>query len=104
MVISESTLWEIAKDIKKYLKLIIKVVTASSIKVPQATIISRPANCPALVRFVRDIRNADITESPFSQAKSPKVKDTERYARAMGTPSLNPFNKLFSKLNHRVLL
>ena len=50
------------------------VVTASSIKVPQATIISRPANCPALVRFVRDIKNADITESPFSQAKSPKAK------------------------------
>lgn len=89
-----STFWDIANDIRKYLKFIIRVVTASSINVPPAMIISRPANWPALVKLVKDIKRDVKIESPPSIARSPKVKETEIYASAIGTPSFIPFKYL----------
>jgi len=94
-VIFFSTFWDMAKDIRKYLKFIIKVVTASSISVPPAIIISSPANCPALVKLVRDIKTDVNIDKPPWVASNPKAKDTDMYASAIGTPSFNPIKNLF---------
>ena len=50
----------------------------------------RPANWPALVRLVKERIVACSTVSPASAAMIPKVKETARYPRPMGTPSRIP--------------
>ena len=50
----------------------------------------RPANCPALVRLVRDRTTASKVVSPAPLAMMPKVKETARYPSPIGIPSFNP--------------
>lgn len=72
-----SNLCERDKDISKYLKFIIRVANASSNNVPFDLIISIPANCPALVRLVSDIRTEDKTDNPPLFAIRPNAKETD---------------------------
>lgn len=66
------------RDIREYRRLMINVVSASS-KYPACEKIKFvPANCPAEVRFVTDIKTAIQTGSPPETAMNPKVKETGR--------------------------
>ena len=69
-------------------------VSAISHREPPAMIISRPANCPADVRLVREMRTACQIVRPPCTAIIPNVKETARYPRAMGIPSVIPCLKL----------
>lgn len=71
--------------------LIIKVVIPISAKLPPAVIKFVPANCPALVRFVKEINTAAQTGIPESTAVMPYATDTEKYPRQMGKPSEKPW-------------
>ena len=44
-----------------------------------STITPSPANCPALVRFVMEIRAASRARIPWDAARAPKPKLTEKY-------------------------
>lgn len=48
------------------------------------------ANCPALVRFVKDMTTDWRVVRPAPLAMIPNVKDTARYPRPMGMPSFSP--------------
>ena len=61
-------------------------------------IMPSPANCPAEVRLVSEIRNACHHVSPAAIHCIPKVKDTDRYPSAIGMPSWRPFLKLPIKI------
>jgi hypothetical protein len=61
-----------------YRILMIKVVTASSIRLPAAMIIAVPANCPADVRLVMDMTTENHTGSPPFVAIIPNVKETDK--------------------------
>lgn len=83
-------------DISIYRKLMTKVVIASSMYPAPARIRFVPANCPALVRFVREMKHAAQTGSPPETAIKPKVKATGAYPRPMGNPAFNPLlNSVF---------
>ena len=69
-------------------------VSAISHREPPAMIISRPANCPADVRLVREMRTACQIVRPPCTAIIPNVKETARYPRAIGIPSAIPCLKL----------
>jgi len=73
--------------------LITKVVKAISIIGALAIIKFVPANCPAEVRLENEINMASQTGIPPLTAIKPKVKDTGKYPKAIGTPALNPFEK-----------
>ena len=49
-----------------------------------------PANWPAEVRLVMEMRTAAQTGSPMETAIIPKVKETDRYPSPIGIPSRNP--------------
>lgn len=57
------------------------------------TIRLSPANWPALVRLVRDIRPAEKASIPKLEAMIPKVKDTLKYPKTMGMESFVPSKK-----------
>ena len=57
---------------------------------PAVVIIPRPATCPAEVILSNEIKPACIQDKPFETARIPKVKDTDRYPKPMGRPSLTP--------------
>lgn len=78
------------RDMSMYLMLMTKVVTVISTREALAMIKPVPANCPADVRFVNEIRIATHTGIPPFTAIIPKVKETGIYPRAIGIPSLNP--------------
>lgn len=52
--------------------------------------IPRAANCPALVRLVKDMTTDWRVVRPAPLAMIPKVKETARYPSPMGTPSFSP--------------
>ena len=96
ILICLSTFCETERDMRKYRILIINVVTASSAIVPPAIRRFVPANCPALVRFVKDINTAAHKGIPESTAVMPKATETEKYPRHTGKPSRSPLiNSLF---------
>ena len=68
-----------------------KVASATSRYPAPARIRFVPANCPALVILVRLVSAAWTMDSPPLMAMIPKLKLTEKYPRAIGTPSLSPF-------------
>ena len=98
-----SIFWESDKDISIYLILIIKVVTANSIRLPAPIIIAVPANCPADVRLVIDITTESQTGNPPFVAIIPNVKETDIYPRQMGIPSLSPCLNVIVKKAHLFL-
>lgn len=69
----------------------ISCVIAISKYVEPFAIILSAANCPAEVRFVADIKTASIGDTPAFFAAMPKVKETARYPKNIGIPSLMPF-------------
>ena len=73
--------------------LMTKVVMAISRYMPPERIRLVPANCPAEVKFDMEINTATQTGRPFSAAIMPKAKETDKYPRQMGRPSLAPFKK-----------
>ena len=62
---------------------------AISIKGAPACMIPSAANCPALVRFAKDMTTDWSVVRPAPLAMIPNVKDTARYPRPMGMPSLS---------------
>jgi hypothetical protein len=68
--------WERERDISKYLIFITKVVMVISKRVAPEIRRLVPANCPAEVRLVKEIRRAIPTGRPPLTAISPKVKAT----------------------------
>ena len=54
---------------------------------------SNPVNCPAEVRLVAEIKDANHKGKLLLLAAKPKVKDTARYAMATGIPFLSPARK-----------
>ena len=54
---------------------------------------SMPVNCPAEVKLVAEINEANHKGKEFLLAAKPKVKDTARYAMATGMPFLSPARK-----------
>ena len=48
---------------------------------------SKPANCPADVRFVSEINAASEAFNPFAADIIPKVKETAKYPSAIGIPA-----------------
>ena len=83
------------KDISEYRELMTSCVRAISIRLPALTMTVIPANCPADVKLVIEIRTACQMLSPFDTAMIPNVKDTERYPSPIGIPSVNPFRNEF---------
>ena len=85
--------------IKKYLAFITSCVNKISKKVEtdtktDASIITfAPANCPAEVRLVALINTAISCGRPCPTTETPNAKDTAKYPRPMGNPSLTPFLK-----------
>lgn len=49
-----------------------------------------PANCPAEVTVVIDMRTACHQLRPKDTAIIPKVKETDRYPSAIGMPVISP--------------
>ena len=49
-----------------------------------------PANCPALVIFVKEISAASHAPNPWLTAMAPKPKLTEKYPIPTGRPRLTP--------------
>ena len=90
MLILSSTRCDKESDIRKYLRFIISVVSASSVSAPSTSSILTPANCPALVRLVIEMSTADHIGSPESATVRPNAIETEKYPSAIGTPSLTP--------------
>ena len=80
-----------------------KVVIASSKYDPPFNISAIPANCPADVIFVMEIKTAIQTGSPPSVAIMPKVNETERYPKQMGIPSVTPLKKVSEGVVTRLL-
>ncbi len=70
-------------------------VRACSARDAPAAIRERPANCPAEVTLLMEMRAAPHTGTPAAAAEMPKAKETEKYPRPMGVPSPSPFWKLF---------
>ena len=66
------------------------VVNATSKYPAPARIRFVPANCPALVKFVSDIKTATQTGRPPDTARKPNVKETGRYPSPMGIPLFTP--------------
>ena len=54
--------------------------------VPPTAIMSTPATCPAEVRFVAEISEDAITESPALTAFIPNPNDTDNYPKEIGMP------------------
>jgi hypothetical protein len=73
----------------------IKVVRVISKRPAFARINLVPANCPALVKLDMEIKTAIQTGKPPETAINPKVKDTGKYPRAIGSPRFMPYVKLF---------
>ena len=71
--------WLNARLIRAYLLLMTSWVITISIIGAVDAITARPANCPALVKLVSEIRVASRTSSPFDTARVPNPKLTEKY-------------------------
>lgn len=80
-------------DIRRYLMLMINVVTPISRSGASAMIRFVPANCPAEVRLVNEMTVAIQGEMPPLAASRPNVKATGMYPRAMGIPFRSPYRK-----------
>ena len=84
-----SSLCDKERLISEYRIFMISCARAISSRVPAAEIMVRPATCPAEVRFVIEIIVAASQEIPLETADIPKLKDTDRYPKPMGIPSLH---------------
>ena len=71
----------------------INTVNPSSKYAVPALIRVIPANCPAEVRFVREIKIAVHFGMPAETAISPNVKETGIYPRQIGIPCFTPVLK-----------
>ena len=65
-------------------------VKASSMSSPPAAMTVTPATWPAEVRLVPDRSTSTRPGMPCFTAQMAKPKDTDRYPRPMGSPSLSP--------------
>ena len=90
-----SSFWLRERDIRAYRRLMTSWVRACSARDAPAAIRERPANCPAEVTLLMEMRAAPHTGTPAAAAEMPKAKETEKYPRPMGVPSPSPFWKLF---------
>ena len=78
VVIVLSVFCESETLMSEYRRFITSCVSAVSTSLPPAAIIVSPANCPALVRFVKLMQTAARTGSPAAEACMPNAKDTAR--------------------------
>lgn len=62
-----------------------------SIKPPAAAMMSSPASCPALVKFVIEIKTEIKTGMLSRLALTPNAKETDKYPSPIGKPSAIPF-------------